>query len=489
MKIVGKVAAQIAGIIAAVALTLGWVGGYDTPKRISDDFVAMAPSTAICFLLLIGAILNLFKSSDMRHRVEQGLLWAVIALASINLAISLGTGNSGIDAVMFFGDNDHTSMALATSILFLLASISTLEIFRNNKTGRLGESCAILGLLVAMIALAGYLFDAEALYGVFFYSVMALNTAVAFFCVFVAILLARPQGTWVDLLLADAPGSRAARRLLPLFVGASIALCYVTLLLVEARIFDVNFRLSLLAISMSVLAAVSLLWGAADVNRADGDRLKALSKLQGANDDKALLLREVYHRVKNNLQQIAAMLRIERRKLSEPGGRESYDAVIERVRTMGLVHQLLISSDRPSAVPMDEFLSDLIAGIGSSHDLKARGIGLSLAAEPLALKVDAAISIGLLVNEIVTNAIKHAFPDGRQGKIEVSFGRAGQDMQLMIVDNGVGMRGDAVGSGTGSLIVSTMASQIEGTVIRESEAGTRVTIGFPADINDKGNYT
>ena len=480
--------AGFSGAIAAAVLVFGWIGGFDAPKRLSPDFAAMAPSTSVCFLLMAAAVFGLEGKSSPSTTIARASGGLVIALAVTDLIISALTTYAGLDALLLFRDNDHARMAVATAVSFLLAGSAALALAGSVPQGRVAEIAATTGLFAAAVALAGYLFDSQALYGVFLFTAMALHTALAFLCLFVGLLLVRPDGTWVGVLLADAPGSHTARRLLPLIALSALGLCLATFYLVGSGAFGPNFGFSLLAISMILLAAVSLLWGAADVNGADRRLRGTLDELRIANDDKALLLREVYHRVKNNLQQISAMLAIESRKLPDPLAREGYEAIVDRVRTMGLVHQLLISSDRPSAISMAEFLPNLIDGIAASHDLKARGINLVLDVASIPLKIDAAIPVGLLTNEIVTNAIKHAFPNGRAGRIEVSLREIGGDIRLAVEDNGAGPPGGAGEPGTGTLIVRSMVSQLEGTMSQTASSGTRVEVTFPADINERGTY-
>lgn len=479
----------IVAAISSAVLVFGWVAGIDQFKRIRPDWAAMVPSTTVCYLLLS---CGLIAMNTLRARVIPvgcALLAGVIAL--INIIIQSGTDRSGIDDFFSFALGPDDAMAFATAASVLLASycLATLA-QRSWIRPRWFEAAATVGLLASSVALVGYAFDTRALYEVFVFTAMAFHTALLFAMLFVALLLAEPRNTWVDILLRPEPGSAGARRLLPIVALLPIAFCYVALQLTEAGVFDANFRLSVLAIGMTTLVSAAVLRNGFLENRANRGRTELLRDLERTNRDRAMLLRELYHRVKNNLQQINAMLRIEARKIDDERLSASFRAIAQRINALGLVHQLLISSDSPSEVEVEGFLKELSEGLASSHGLDERQITLRVDADPGNAHIEVAISMGLLVNELVTNAIKHAFGEGGGG-IKITYRVYADCLVLGVADDGTAALEEtyiAEGSGTGSLLIRSMVSQLKAELSIETDNGTNIEVRMPADINEQDRY-
>ena len=192
-----------------------------------------------------------------------------------------------------------------------------------------------------------------------------------------------------------------------------------------------------------------------------------------------LLLREVYHRVKNNLQMVDSLLVMQTRQMPDPEAKKALRGLRDRIYALGLVHQQLMGSDDLKTFDIAPFLSELSSNI--VHGGGANDVDLSVQAIPLDVGLDFAIPLGLLVNELVTNSLKHAFPDGR-GEIDVSLSRAESGGLLLVVaDNGQGYsRGDAgegfggepgVKMALGSTIIEGLVAQLEGTIMVQSRRG------------------
>ncbi|WP_181418579.1 sensor histidine kinase [Pseudoroseicyclus aestuarii] len=482
--------------IGGVVILLGWIGRIDGVTRILPGFVAMVPATAGMLVVLgLSLLLWWYRHRDGRHRSTDRasmILAAIAAAWAVAELVAMVT--SGRDLGSFaFTLTPGAAMAPGTAILSLLAAGCLLLVGRC-KARVPFQVAATAGLLLALVALLGYLFDAEALYEVFVFSAMALHTALAFALLFVALLLAFPDDGWVALLLAEGRGSRSARRTLLLTTLSPVILCLIALWLTEAGIFNENFRLSLLAILLIAKADAAVLWMAHVENRVEREQAAALREVQRASEDRALLLREVYHRVKNNLQQISALLRFEARRIDDPRLNESYAAMERRIRSIGLVHQMLIASHAPSEVELAQFLGQLARSLATSYGLPERGIRLDVRVDPLVVHLDVAISLGLLSNELVVNAIEHAFPEDRGGRVVLTCSDDDDRLVLAIEDDGVGWTGgafDGPGGSTGSLLIRTMTRQLEGraTISPGAEgAGTLIRIEMPSDIDERKRY-
>ena len=199
-----------------------------------------------------------------------------------------------------------------------------------------------------------------------------------------------------------------------------------------------------------------------------------------------LLLREVYHRVKNNLQIIDSLLVLQARQLSDAAGKQALLGLRNRVYALGLVHHQLMESADLKTFDVAPFLKEITANLLAGG--AGREVGLSVRAIPLDVGLDFAIPLGLLVTELVTNSLKHAFPDG-SGQVEVVLERAADgSMVLVVADDGEGypMAEDVPSAGRiglGSSIIEGLVAQLKGTLVISADGGTRSEIRVAAPVN------
>lgn len=214
------------------------------------------------------------------------------------------------------------------------------------------------------------------------------------------------------------------------------------------------------------------------------EQREAHDQVVAALEQRDAMISEVYHRVKNNLQQIEGLIAIESLQLGDAAATAALNSISARVRAMGAVHQLLIRSSDLSHILADEFLSNLCADIARAHNVQRRGLALKVEAEPRLVDIDQALIIGLLVNELVTNAFKHAFPEGRGGLVIVRFGAVDcDDDALEIIDNGVGFAEEALGSKSskrsGFRLIEGFVDQLDGRLAVKHKDGTTIRIVMP----------
>jgi two-component sensor histidine kinase len=180
------------------------------------------------------------------------------------------------------------------------------------------------------------------------------------------------------------------------------------------------------------------------------------------------LLRELHHRVKNNLQGLWGLLQVERSQMTDPAVRHRLDEIGQRINIMGNVHQQLYRSGNLSRVELSDYLNHLCQDLSAiqGRSTTAEQIPVHVMADPVTCGLDTAIPLGLIANELISNALKHAFPDGRTGSIQVSLRRRlSADVELSVVDDGVGMTGrDQNRGGIGMMLIHSLAGQIEATV-------------------------
>ena len=209
---------------------------------------------------------------------------------------------------------------------------------------------------------------------------------------------------------------------------------------------------------------------------------EANERLSDALQQRDILLREVYHRVKNNLQIIDGLLVLQSRQIADPDAKSALTSLRRRVYALGLVHHQLMDSQNLQTFDIAPFLQELSDNLleGGGEP----GVNLSVDAAPMDVGLDFAIPLGLLVTELVTNAQKHAFPDGA-GNIAVTLKRDGDgEVALIVADDGCGrLRSGTHGtpkSGLGTGIIAGLVAQLKGTITMRDGGGTTAEIRLTA---------
>ncbi|WP_315755622.1 MULTISPECIES: sensor histidine kinase [unclassified Bradyrhizobium] len=207
--------------------------------------------------------------------------------------------------------------------------------------------------------------------------------------------------------------------------------------------------------------------------RASRDRYAALAA------EREVLLREVNHRVGNSLQIIASLLHLQANSSTQDDVKAALTNAMGRVAAVAQVHRRLYTSQDLKSVLLNQYLDSLLDDLRRSAEGN-RMSRLTLKAEPVEIDPDRAVAIGIVVNELVMNAVKYAYPDG-PGPIHVELKLAGEDIVLSIADDGVGLNAtsDPRSTGMGQRIVSAMATKLDATVGPDpSHAGTKIVVRF-----------
>lgn len=207
------------------------------------------------------------------------------------------------------------------------------------------------------------------------------------------------------------------------------------------------------------------------------DLKNAVERERVAARDRQMLLRELHHRVKNNMQMILSLLQIERSTTPDPAVHALLERIGIRIAPMGMVHEQLYRTDGSDSLDLGAYLDRLATGL-SSLAMNA-GVDLEVIADPMEVLYDEAVPIGLIVNEAVTNSLKHAFPVTTAGaRVRIELTRTDQETCLMIMDNGIGMSGEQVAASTGLLIIRALAEQIHAHMDVLTDNGTCLKLTF-----------
>ncbi len=204
--------------------------------------------------------------------------------------------------------------------------------------------------------------------------------------------------------------------------------------------------------------------------------------LQDSLEEKEVLLREIHHRVKNNMQIITSLLNLQSAYISDKKTVEMFKESQNRIRTMALIHEKLYKSKDLAKIDLKEYLRSLTTDLIQSYGEKVGRITFKVDAEDISLGIDTAIPCGLIINELISNALKYAFPDNRKGEIRVAFHRNKGKVELIVADNGVGLpeninleSAESLGLRLVSILVR---DQLHGTVHLERDGGTEFRIVF-----------
>jgi two-component sensor histidine kinase len=221
----------------------------------------------------------------------------------------------------------------------------------------------------------------------------------------------------------------------------------------------------------------------AERQRIEEELRDSQARLQAALQEKEILLAEVYHRVKNNLQIIASLLDLQAEMVTDPMVRALFEDSQQRIQAVALIHESLSQARNVRSIPADEYIHRLSTRVFEAYTPPGDRITLSIQADPVWIEVQNAMSCGLIVNELLSNSLKYAFANDQAGKITITVrGTPEGQMLLSVCDTGVGFPADIDFRHTDSLglqLVCLLTEQLGGTIQLERASGTQWTLQFP----------
>jgi two-component sensor histidine kinase len=202
--------------------------------------------------------------------------------------------------------------------------------------------------------------------------------------------------------------------------------------------------------------------------------------------EKELLLKEVHHRVKNNLQIVSSLIDLQSSHIEDPDTLALFAESRSRIHSMALIHEQLYRSTDMDRIDFETYIELLVSGLARSVSVSPH-VNIRTDVRPFRLDIDRAVACGLIVNELVTNAIKHAFPPDATGEIEVRFGcEQGDVCELVVSDNGTGIEpGREMSDSLGMELVESLVGQLGGEMVVSSNGGSRFCITFPAAAEER----
>ena len=215
-------------------------------------------------------------------------------------------------------------------------------------------------------------------------------------------------------------------------------------------------------------------------------RARAEEQVQASLKEKGVLLQEIHHRVKNNMTVITSLLWLQSKKIKDEQYKDIFINSINRIKSMALIHEKLYRSDDFAKVNFEDYLKEMLKNMLMSYGLNPHKVALITEVENVSLRIDTAIPCGLIINELVSNSLKYAFPEDREGEIKVAIhlNNSGK-VEVTVSDNGLGIPENLDFRNTDSLglnLVNTLTSQLEGKIELNRETGTEFRITFRRDI-------
>jgi len=209
---------------------------------------------------------------------------------------------------------------------------------------------------------------------------------------------------------------------------------------------------------------------------------KTLHQLESTLAEKTVLLQEVHHRVKNNLAVIVSLLGMKAGAIENAEAQQSLEDSQQRVRSIALIHEQLYDTEHLDRINFAEYVQQLVQELASVYGVRARQISIRVTADPIQMGIHRAVPCALILNELVTNSLKHAFPGTRTGEVGVTLRKAGPgQIELRVEDNGVGcprMAPARNGNSLGLRIVEILTKQLEASLEQGDGEGTRFVLRF-----------
>ncbi len=247
-----------------------------------------------------------------------------------------------------------------------------------------------------------------------------------------------------------------------------------TIQLQEAQISRHQTRQTLIIIVVLLLVLYLILLYKAVRNNIQKNKL-----LEKKNNENEFLLKEIHHRVKNNLEIVSSLLALQSAEINDPKVVDAMQKSKHRIQSMSMIHQKLYLEESLSSIEMKAYFRELANYVVNVFDARNR-IEVFFEMNALELDVDTAIPIGLIVNELVTNSLKYAFPNKQKGIIKIGLKKEGSQLYLKVSDNGIGKKEkeEYIGTGFGTKLIQLLTRQLEGKMNLDIENGTMVSFEF-----------
>jgi len=223
-----------------------------------------------------------------------------------------------------------------------------------------------------------------------------------------------------------------------------------------------------------------------EIHAADAERKQAEEQIKASLKEKEILLQEIHHRVKNNIQVISSLLKLQSNNIDDEQVKDALKASQSRVYAMSAIHETLYGAENLSEIDLKPYLSTITKALVQTYSFNQGNVKLNIESDEIRLNIEKASPLGLIINELITNSLKYAFPVDRGGEVVVILETLDhKELKLIIKDDGVGMPVDFDWRNSNTLglqLVRTLVeNQLDGSIDMENENGTKFIINFKID--------
>jgi PAS domain S-box-containing protein len=211
---------------------------------------------------------------------------------------------------------------------------------------------------------------------------------------------------------------------------------------------------------------------------------QALEQITASLHEKEVLLKEIHHRVKNNMQVITSLLNLQSRTINDKQALSVFQDSQNRVKSMALIHETLYQSKDLSRINFTEYLQKLVAHVSRSYRIRPEAVRININVDDVSLPIDTAVPCGLIINELASNSLKYAFPGDLKGEVNITFERADAQYVLRVSDTGVGLPSHfdpEMGKSLGMKLVRMLTEQLGGELAHRNGVGATFEITFPEE--------
>jgi len=249
----------------------------------------------------------------------------------------------------------------------------------------------------------------------------------------------------------------------------------------ESRIYDANGEIRLIEIKQTFIKLDDkieyILLICSDITQ----RKKAENEIKSSLKEKEILLQEIHHRVKNNMQIISSLLNLQKQHVKDEEAVNVLTESQNRVKSMAMIHEKLYQSNNLTDIKFSEYVPRLVSDLFYSYNIPVDQIDVVIIVEDIKLNIETAVPCGLIISELVSNSFKHAYPQGRKGKLKVSLKKYDDHYELMVCDDGIGFPEELDFKNTETLglqLVNNLVSQLNGEISLDKSHGTKFKVIF-----------
>jgi two-component sensor histidine kinase len=504
-------------IMISVVIILGWHLDNEFMKSFHPAHISTKYNSAVAFILISGGILifYLFGKSSIGRSISTLFITLVLAFTSLILLKNFFTFPFNVDDFLFDSGGEGR-MALFGSVNFILLTSALLLIIggRYLKTANI---LAIIAALLSLFTFIGYFYDEEVILDLTIYTPMSFPSAFNFIMLSIAVIFLKPSLSFLEAANHDTGGGLLLRRMLPLGFILPVVIGWLRWQGEILHILEAELGLTIITFSITILLLSFLIYSAEKIHLRELEKLKYQKQLKKLNEelefiikerteelsvanqnlkntlaDKEMLFKEIHHRVKNNLQLISSILNLEINKIKDDKSKNIMKDLQSRIKSMSIIHEHLYRTKNIISLELKAYVNDLLQAIISSSKTHLVHISTEINVDDIELNSHTAIYIGLIINELFTNSLKHAFKDAEIGKIKIECSRENGKYKLIVADNGKGMPEDFTPENSTSLglkIVDSLVDQLDGELIIENNNGAVFIMLFDVKIfEDYSNH-